>query len=90
MSPKIKTSLIAAAALTAIAGASALHAQADKSTGDGTMHGAPGNMMQGGAEGMMNMMPMMRQMTQMMENCNRMMQRMSFHGTDKPNADKTK
>lgn len=73
MTTKLRTTLITAAIVGTLAGASTLFAATETPP---SRPGTMGGMMGGGQGDMAGMMNMMRQMSEMMENCNRMMKDM--------------
>lgn len=87
----VRKTIVGVAVTVALAGTSALYARNDSAKSDDKNQHGPGMMMQGGG-GMMGMMNMTSQMSQMMETCNQMMQGMptSQHGAGKDAASKQK
>ncbi|MFC4350878.1 hypothetical protein ACFOW6_04900 [Fodinicurvata halophila] len=80
MRNSIKALAVTSAVIASLAAAPALYAEGSKESGSsGRMMGQGGMMNQGG------MMGMMGQMSEMMENCNKMMQSMNRDGSGQPN-----
>ena len=83
MKMHLRTLVLGAAIVVALAAAPALHAQSHPSMAHGSMmgEGMMGSMM----SGMMNMMGMSGDMSGVMENCGQMMQAMDGDHTRRPN-----